>query len=191
MEKKPYSFLTRKQKLILILLLVFCLPAGFLYLLWRSAGWKALLIGGGCMMLPLLLVLLWIGLAAYGNSHPDTGAHLPRVDWLPEEASDISFYRSYSNTAYEFKISERDFLRGANRNWKFQEIEEPVSVPRYLYFLALKNHKDYGSWEEMKKGCFVTISEGVFSEVRRKNGGGHIAVYDRKTGYAYVHTNPR
>ena len=188
MEGTTGSFLSRKQILILVLLLIFCLPAGILYLLWRSAGWKALLIGGGCMMLPVLLVLLWIGLVFYANSHPDTGEHIPRADWLPESASDISFYRSYSHTAYEFKISERDLLKWADR-WSFQEIEKPVRIHRYLYFL--KRPEDFGSYEEYHRECTIEVPEGLISVRRQRNGGGHTAVYDRKTGYAYVQTSPR
>ena len=174
------------QIVLLVLLLLFCLPIGICYAAWLIAGKKGLFIGCGCLSLPLLLVLLYI----WSVSLPaEIGEHVPKVDWLSEDASDISFYRSYSWTAYEFKISEKSFLKQANPLWKFEEIRKPVEVPRYLF--RLKKSSAYPDEGSFYRNTHVTVKNGLKAEERYRNGGGYLAAYDRDSGKAYIQSNPR
>lgn len=50
-----------------------------------------------------------------GFTDVEIGENVARVSWLPDSASNVSFYRAYSYTAYEFDIAEADFLKWAER----------------------------------------------------------------------------
>jgi hypothetical protein len=47
------------------------------------------------------------------NRPPEIAEGVQSVDWLPAEATDISYCRSYGFTAFEFKISEAGFREWA------------------------------------------------------------------------------
>lgn len=176
--------LTNSQIIILVLLLCFVFPAGLLYAGWLLAGKKGILCGCGCLTLPVLLLLLFI----WAVNHSETGERVSSVDWLKDEdATEISYYLSHSWTAYEYKTSEKDFRKYANSTWKFKEITEPVTVPRYLYMTKYKGNL-FGS---TPKDSEIVIKNGIVAQERWKNGGGYIAAYDRDTGKAYIQKNPR
>jgi hypothetical protein len=114
------------------------------------------------------------------------------VPWLPKEATDINYYFSYSNTFYEFSISEAGFLQWVkekgfeNKGWRdFDGTWKPHSfkiVPRYGFS---------GRSDPNQGNRSVEIADGIFIETRRTNGGGYTVGYDRKTGRAYYHSSPR
>src|SRR5687768_14859438 len=87
----------------------------------------------------LLIAVLLTGLALLawttyrGFTDVESGEHVARVSWLPESATDVSFFRSYSWTAYEFTIPEQDFLRwAADKGWDVKENKgEPRTIARY------------------------------------------------------------
>ena len=150
----------------------------------------------------LLIVLafvcaIWFVYSAYrGFTETETGELLARVDWLPEEATNVSFYRSYLNTAYEFDISERRFREWSR--WKLEEIVDPVHVPRYLAFSTpIPQEPDNASNAEMdalameyaKRG--VTIRDGLYYRYMQDNGGGVWVSYDRRSGRGYFYAAPR
>jgi len=61
--------------------------------------------------------------------HVSTEENVPSVDWLPASASNVSYYKSYSFTAYEFDISESEFNAWA---WvKLEPVTDAVSVVCY------------------------------------------------------------
>jgi hypothetical protein len=43
---------------------------------------------------PVSFILGWFGMMSWKNAHPERGENQAHVDWLPETASNISFYRS-------------------------------------------------------------------------------------------------
>ena len=131
--------------------------------------------------------------AAYIDlTHVETGENVEHVKWLPKSASNVSFHRSYSFTAYEFDIPESEFL--AWSSWKMQPVTKPVSVMRYSY----TNHPHYLSqnptmaeMEQWHSQCHATVSNGWWHERRQSNGGGVSVAYDRTKGRAFVQTSPR
>ena len=178
--------MTKKQIVLLIILLIVFLPAGIIYLSWITEKKTGLFLSLGCFGTPVLLVVLYIFCVTFPA---EIGENVSHVDWLQEDASEISYYRSYMWTAYEFKVSEESFLKHANPLWEFEEISEPVTISRYKErLLNINDFPDYGAFE--KEAC-ITVKNGIVSTTRRKNGGGYIAVYDRDTGKAYIQTNPR
>ena len=186
----------RRSLILLICLLVFCIFPGLLFFFWKTYGRNGLLAGIGCLFFPFLL-LLWIGCVWYADHFPSSGEHLEQVDWLPAEARDISYYKSYTYTAYEFKIPEESFKKHANSSWRFREIREPEVIRRYNYIREYeeyhKNYREfrYEEYRRLQERTTATVKNGIVARHRQRNGGGYHAVYDRDTGTAYVQTNPR
>ena len=128
--------------------------------------------------------------AAYVHfSHFETAENLAHVDWLPESASNVSYYKSYSFTAYEFDISESDFKRWAR--WNLEEIKEPVTVDRYplLTKRGLAQNPNPADpylreFDQEYENCSAQVSRGLFHEHRRSNGGGVSVAFNRDTGRA-------
>lgn len=153
-------------------------------------------------------VALFLWKAYEGFTTVESGEHVARVSWLPEAATDVSFYRSYSFTAYEFTIPEAAFLEWANdRGWKIAKIEgEPRSISRYHRGLDDVPHpeeprpdeKSRAVWEAYNAGVdkwrdatIKTITHSYYYEWRQTDGGGVSVVYDLDTGRAYFQSNPR
>lgn len=71
--------------------------------------------------------------------HVETAENVARVHWLPTSASNVSYYKSYSFTAYEFDIPERDFR--AWSYWEVRPIGKPIEVARYN---RMRPYLDFG-----------------------------------------------
>lgn len=127
------------------------------------------------------------------------------VDWLPAEATNISYYRSYGLMAYEFQISEAGFRKWAaevafepaSEFVIYEPVadvakKEPRSIQRYKFFVG----KDQGSMEgsdeaEWFKSSLIEIKNGLRGELRFANGGGYAIGYDRDSGTAYWQSSSR
>ena len=130
---------------------------------------------------PILAFAGWMITAWWSDTHPKSGVAVARVDWLPEFASNISFYKTYSYTAYEFDISEDGFRDWAG-NKEMVEITEPVAVERYNF-----PDTHFPSDENT-----ANISNALWWKTApRGNGGGTLIAYDRDQGIAYFQDNPR
>lgn len=160
------------------------------------------------IILPVLALLLGLILyAAYRDfGRVESGENLPRVSWLPESATNICFYKSYGFTAFEFDISEQDFLKWASERQLKKLDGEEFGISRYhlglkdvppagdppgigapkeelnAYFAAEQKHHDAIS---------KVIRRGYGYRLTRSNGGGHAVAYDLETGRAYYTTTPR
>ena len=127
------------------------------------------------------------------------------VDWLPAEATNISYHKDYMTNAYEFQISEAGF-----RQWAAEVASEPVSefliyepvadiakdepccMYRYKFFAGKKQASMKGSDEaEWFKSSLIEIENGLRGELRFRNGGGYSIGYDRDSGTAYWHWSRR
>jgi hypothetical protein len=143
---------------------------------------------------PVSLVVLLIGGAMWSNAHPDTGEDKPRVAWLPPEATSVSYYKTYSWTAFEFDIPEPAFTNWASR-WEIREIETPFTIRRYKFFV--QKHPDFDPAPDSPYYTFeaeakATITNGYFYRTPpRGNGGGTYVGYDRDKARAYYQMNPR
>lgn len=141
-------------------------------------------------------LLLW-GLHALheGLMHSETAENVASVDWLPPSASNVSYYRSYMNTAYEFDISERAF-RDWSR-WHVEEIDKPVAMLRYSAF-ASPVPEPVNPSQEASEAYVLAVSQqrakidvGLYYERLQENGGGVWVAYDRESGRAFFRTAPR
>jgi hypothetical protein len=139
-----------------------------------------------CVGIPVASVALF-SWAAFGDQS-ETGFHRSSVDWLPETASDISFYRN-SNIAnilaYEFHISKPDFeALAGERGWRVKPLEQRASVIRYTQCLPSGHH-------QRTEPFAAAASEGLFFEDRRSNGGGISVLFDGANSMAYVFKSNR
>lgn len=179
----------------------------------RSGGWErsrmrrrrqAWLIAG----LVALLGLLWLGYGAYrGFTDVEIGENVPRVPWLPDSASNVSFYRSYPFTAYEFDIPEQDFLEWAeDHGWDVRRIkDEEKAIYRHHFGGGRLKYPDEPPadateaqeqrWlravEEYAEAFQKKIDNGYYYRYEQSNGGGITVGYDLDTGRAYFQSSPR
>ena len=133
----------------------------------------------------LLLIFLFSSIGAvFGyreHGKYDYAQNVESVSWLPPTASNVSYYKSYFFTAYEFNIPEKDFLALAKKKkWHVKAIEEPFPIMRYNYIVE-------SSGEEKR----VYISNGYFFEHRRRDGGGVSVAFDSIENKAYFQSSPR
>jgi len=115
----------------------------------------------------LIAVAIWFVRGAYlGFTQVETGESVASVDWLPKSASNVSYYRSYMNTAYEFDIDEAGFLKWSR--WEVAEITEPVRLTSIPSVFDTTTARTFQSVQTTKLVAFatqyarraVTISDG-------------------------------
>ncbi len=143
---------------------------------------------------PISLIFFAISFALWSNAHPDKGENVEQVSWLPKEATNISYYKTYSWTAYEFDISEDGFKKWA-KGYDLKTIDKPVEMMRYCYFTTKTPEYDsaqdgeYNKWQERVN---VKIFNGYYYRTPpRPNCGGTYVAYDLDQGKAYYRDNPR
>ncbi|HTN76354.1 MAG TPA: hypothetical protein VL096_13945 [Pirellulaceae bacterium] len=146
---------------------------------------------------PIAFAIWFFYMAYLGLTWLETGENVASVDWLPARATNVSFYRSYGSTAYEFDIPEKDFV--AWSDWDVAEIVEPVSMMRYSYFAEPSPHlsvnatteEEVVAHEKAISERYATIADGLYYGHLRSNGGGVWVAYDRRTGRAFFRSAPR
>lgn len=144
----------------------------------------------------LIAFAIWfIRNADFGFTQVEAGTSLPSVDWLPNEASNVSYCRSYLNTAYEFDINETAF-RDWSR-WELSEIAEPVQISRYLASSKPSPQEPPNSTLKQLNAINVamaergaTVRDGLYYAYVQDNGGGIWVGYDRQSGRAYYQSAP-
>jgi hypothetical protein len=143
---------------------------------------------------PFSLLGLWLGTAYWSNAHPSLGANVESVSWLPADARNVSYYRTYSWTAYEFDIGEAAFRKWAAGEYDLKEISEPRSIMRYSYknfARQWRGRRESDAYEAEKEKHFAAITDGLYHFETWRNGGSIHVVYDRQKQKAYYQSNPR
>jgi hypothetical protein len=157
--------------------------------------WIAVAILAILILNPVTILAAWLVPAYWSNKHPEIGEHVDHVNWLPRTASDICYFKAYSNTAYEFNIPENDFVNWAAEH-KLSEIHKPFRIERYTQSLTDLSGRPAGrshpSWKDYENIGWITITNGLcYSSPPRGNGGGTYYAYDRVSGRAYYQECPR
>lgn len=133
--------------------------------------------------------------------------HQPNIGWLPPTATDVSAFRSYPWTAYEFDIGESDFHAWAAVNgYKVERIgPEPVHIRRYLWakgkykepspLKGWPSAADLDKYEaqmaQYRTDTRRTVTNGFVYTHGQSNGGFCFVVYDLDFHRTYVETSPR
>ncbi len=184
-------------------LLLLFLPLGVLYLAWIFKWKPGLRTGCGCASLSFSLIFTFIVLVIISNANPGIYHNVSRQQLpkhlqsaLPEDARNISFYRTYSWTAFECDCSE-----AAVRKWAsgktLKEIEAPVTAARWNAVILEEKYDcrrpdpDLKRLEAFRKSLGHEVRHGLAASLRQANGGGFSLVYDRDAGRLYWQTNPR
>lgn len=154
---------------------------------------------GSVMVFPGIFIVLfatWLGLVMWSNAHPKTGENVAKVSWLPASASNVSFYKTYSWTAFEFDISEDEFRKwAAHRTLK--EIVKEEKICRYSYWKfcrkkhSVKTDEELTDYMNAEKRHYAVVSKGLYDSRRHDNGGGYHVVFDRDKQRAYFQFSPR
>ena len=145
----------------------------------------------------VIAAAVWFARSAYqGFTQIEQGENASSVDWLPDKASHVSYFRSYMNTAYEFDIDEDGFRKWSR--WDTAEIRDPVTITRYSYFAKPRPElasdataAEYQAYLTTMTERSATISDGLYYGYLQSNGGGVWVAYDRETGRAYYQSSPR
>ena len=142
----------------------------------------------------LLAIFAGLALLAFGllvavtwRSDPKIEKHISSVDWLPPEASDISYIETEGFGWYrfsEFTISETELRDFAEENQWNLEIKENV-------FVQLRSMLGEPPLREFYGDPADYIPHALKYEDRKENGGGVTLTYDLDTQRAYLHTSHR
>lgn len=157
-------------------------------------GWQRKL---GFLILLLFLAVLLGWWASFDFSRVEEGENVRSVNWLPGSASNVSFFKSYLYTAYEFDIPEPEFIKWSG--WKLTTITQPVHVSRYCFFKVNTlpspapnaTNEEWEAFEKTRSTAIATITNGLYFEYLHGNGGGVRVAYDRDRGRAFFWSSPR
>jgi len=154
----------------------------------------------GCLLgillfTPISCVVVWVGGGLWLSRQPaEVGENEEHVSWLPDEATNVSYYKAYMWKAYEFDISEEGFKRWAIK-WDLKEIDEEQSIWRYSYmsFLAKRREEnvDYDELFSEEEKHIATVKNGLYDKKKSRSSSGYHVVYDRDRGRAYFESSRR
>ena len=164
---------------------------------WVIAGSIAAIILG-CSLL-----FHWFATELNHIEQAEQAEHVAHLTWLPPEALDISYYRSYLFTAAEFHIPEEAFAHWCDsKGFKLKTIgATPFIITRYcmpdsrqklkiLKTQALTDLQRDQAETKISESETRHISRGLFYRVELDNGGTTAAAYDRDTGIGYYESSP-
>jgi len=135
----------------------------------------------------IAIVVVALVTFAFSSSREDSGKHLARVDWLPMEASDVTYVKrdgfGWFN-CYECGLPKEAFDRLAQKKeWK-PELKKDVSMGlRHVLGLPALKKTEYGDTD--------LVANALFYEKRRPNGGGITVIFDLDTNRLFVHESHR
>ena len=145
----------------------------------------------------IIAFAVWFVRSAYvGLTQVETAENVEAVDWLPDSASNVSYYRSYMATAYEFDTTETEFVSWSR--WGTSEIEDPVTITRYKRFAyeapSFPPNASGGDAQDFEVALAeqsAIIDNGLYYGYLQGNGGGVWVGYDRELGRAFYYSAPR
>lgn len=137
----------------------------------------------------LILLLFPFAILYMLQQGPKYGENVESVDWLPSNASNVSFYRSDQVQIFEFSISEDDFRRWAgSQDMEIATVIRPVSISRYTAYIPRNKQgedSDGNLTEEEFEAWQQLISIKVTHGLSALKNDSLIAVYDYVTRKAY------
>ena len=140
----------------------------------------AIFTGLAALAFGLLVIVTW-------RSEPKIEKNVSSVEWLPQEASDISYIKTEGFGWYrfsEFTISETKLRSFAGENeWNLIEKENVLLPSRSLL--------GEPPLRELYDQPTDFIPNALVYENRKSNGGGITLTYDLDSSRAYLHTSHR
>lgn len=142
-----------------------------------------------------LMLVLPLAILSFLSNTADYGEHIDQVAWLPDYASDISYYHSKQVHVYEFKISPKNFKRWAeSSDMQVHRLSKQEILSRYKAYLPADNDqreqpvtsdgsvsvKQFKAWQN---AISITVKEGLIAQ--HPDGSTATVLYDPKTQTAY------
>jgi len=139
---------------------------------------KIILILGGMLAAAFIAFVLF----AFRSTPIESGKHLARVDWLPVEASDVTYAKREGFgwfTCYECNLPRETFDRLAQKEeWKLEPKNDVSTGLRLVLELSPPTE-------------IHSVARALFYEKRQPNGGGVTVIYDLDAARLFVHESHR
>ncbi|MEM8866988.1 MAG: hypothetical protein AAGC73_01845 [Verrucomicrobiota bacterium] len=128
------------------------------------------------------------------GQRPKYGENLDSVKWLPEVASDVSYYQSAQINVYEFNVNETDFLKWAELNgMTARRLATQESISRYKAYMVADESKQQKSnptdgeitVEEFTEWQSAINAKFSLGFIARNNQTGAKVIFDSETERAY------
>ncbi|MGZ0655681.1 hypothetical protein ACWPKO_11360 [Coraliomargarita sp. W4R53] len=141
----------------------------------------------------VLILCLPLAIFFFLSRGPDYDENVDSVSWLPNYASDISYYRSKQVQVFEFKISGEDFKRWAeSRGMSVRRLVNQEIISRYKAYIPTPSSssntpatpggvftiEQFESWQD---DISAKVELGLIAESPEKE----ISIYDSRTKKAY------
>jgi len=121
-------------------------------------------------------------LFAFRSTPIESAKHLARVDWLPADASDVTYAKRKGFgwfTCYECSLPRVALDRLAQKEeWKLEPKNDVSSGLRLVLKLSPPTEID-------------SVARALFYEKRQPNGGGVTVIYDLDAARLFVHESHR
>jgi hypothetical protein len=140
-----------------------------------------------------LILLLPVAIYVYASSGPQYGENVPSVSWLPNYASDVSYYCSKQVKVFEFRISAEDFKTWAGQSgMDIQPVTNAEILSRYKAYIPTREKEASASplpqgtlsveqYQDWQNRISITVQSGMIAVSDEKA----VALYDRETEKAY------
>lgn len=138
-----------------------------------------------------LLPILPIAILAYLDRHPKYAENVDTVKWLPDTASNISYYRSSQVQVYEFKIPPEDYKKwAALNNLTPTPITQSQTLSRYKAYIPANaqntntpNNTDTSAttFKQWQNAISIQLTQGLIATNPQKA----TTLYDPSTRTAY------
>jgi hypothetical protein len=139
---------------------------------------KIILTLGGVLAAAFFAFVLF----AFRSTPIESAKHLARVDWLPAEASDVTYAKREGLgwfTCYECSLPRVALDRLAQKEeWKLEPKNDVSSGLRLVLKLSPPTEID-------------SVARALFFEKRQPNGGGVTVIYDLDAARLFVHESHR
>lgn len=139
----------------------------------------------------LVMIALPVAIFLYMQSAPDYGENVPSVKWLPDTASNISFYRSKQVQVYEFTMDIESFRKWAeSMSLSIRRLSSQEIISRYKAYIpnevpdtqaSTSNDLEMEALREWQSSISAKIETGLIA----KGQGDELALYDSKKKIVY------
>lgn len=139
----------------------------------------------------LVMIALPVAIFLYMQSAPDYGENVPSVKWLPDTASNISFYRSKQVRVYEFTMDIESFRKWAeSMSLSIRRLSSQEIISRYKAYIpnevpdtqaSTSNDLEMEALREWQSSISAKIETGLIA----KGQGDELALYDSKKKIVY------
>ena len=136
------------------------------------------------------VIPLWFISVVHLQNNPEIKQNIPEYKTWNTTLRNASFFNSYTVTAWEGEINEKNFLDMAKRNsWDIKPLDKPFILDHYASGL-IRQHQEEKAGKTVVPPA-IDVSGGYIFNRRQSNGGGTLVVWDKFRQKVYIISNPR